>query len=68
MPDIGSIVGGLVQIVTFLWLVVQIGDFIKLHIRWGRDTLFWLFWVCFVSLIMLTAHTLDLYVQIMMMS
>lgn len=62
---LGPILHEVIQIVAAIWLAVQIGEFIKLHTRWKPDTLFWAFWTCFILLVTVSVHTLDLYYQIM---
>ena len=61
----GPILHEVIQIVAAIWLAVQIGEFIKLHVKWKPDTLFWAFWTCFILLLTVSVHTLDLYYQLM---
>jgi len=48
------------RFVAFIWMVVEIGQFVAIHLRLGQNSLFWPFWICFAMVVFLVTYTFDL--------
>ena len=47
------------NLAALAWLVVETGNYARMHLPWGNDILFWPLWICLSLVIVLTAKLLD---------
>lgn len=47
--------------IAFVWMCIEIGQFIEYHASLNKNELFWPFWTCLTLVILLGAHLLDLH-------
>lgn len=47
------------QFVTYLWLCVEIGQFVQTHSPWGQNELYWPLWICLSAALLMGAKLLE---------
>ena len=56
------ITNNLLEVVAVIWLWVEIGQFIKEHVGWGKHKWYWLVWIFLVVAIISLTMLLDAHV------
>ena len=56
---VGKVSDSLWKTIAFVWLWIEIGQFIEGRTLLGRDALFWPLWTCIVLVVFLVTYILD---------
>jgi hypothetical protein len=51
------------EVIAFVWVCIEIGQFVEIHTGFEQNNLFWPFWICLSLAVVQAIRLLEIYLR-----